>query len=372
MLDDVTGYQPAALDLDSLDRPIAIAGRQTGGASVARFGATGAVDTTYASAGVATLAPTGGFAPVDGVVGPGDVVVMVGSTGTRIALGRLTASGLPDATLDGDGVAIVTSTVEERPLAMKLRGGKAIVAGTSGTSAAILRINGDGTLDTTFDTDGRAVLATAGSRFGDLTIDALGRIIAVGSIDGTPARGLVARFTTTGRLDATFGTGGVVTLTAPGAVHTLPLSIAEATNGDFLLAGLTHEPSGRKRGLLVRLTAAGGLVPAFGTAGFRAIGLATDGLEDVELRKLRYTPTAMTVFGSRREPDATSDHVLVVRIDENGAPVPGFATGGSDWLVGGAEIRGFRRRARDAARHLAARGGSPSQALVLMKTAVAP
>src|SRR5688500_5368953 len=73
------------------------------------------------------------------------------------------------------------------------------------------RYTADGSLDTTFSTDGKAYADFGGSDEGeDMALDANGRIVVIGS--KANADMIVARFDTSGSLETGFDTDGKVTV----------------------------------------------------------------------------------------------------------------------------------------------------------------
>ena len=91
--------------------------------------------------------------------------------------------------------------------------GRIVVVGYSDAGGtinfALARYNTDGSLDSTFGTDGKVTTNFGELSFGAkaIAIDGQDRIIVAGSSDGDFA---LARYNTDGSLDATFGTNGIV------------------------------------------------------------------------------------------------------------------------------------------------------------------
>ena len=107
---------------------------------------------------------------------------------------------------------------------------------------AVARLLPDGSLDATFDDDGRAVTAFGGSSIhhrGGLAIDDLNRIsIAAWTVNVSPGAldfG-VARFTSDGTLDLAFDVDGHLTIAFPDA-DSHPDDLALAANGDAIVVG---------------------------------------------------------------------------------------------------------------------------------------
>jgi uncharacterized delta-60 repeat protein len=166
----------------------------------------------------------------------------------EFAIARYNPDGSLDRSFDGDGRVTTTFT----PLTDWATGvavqpdGKIVVGGYAGYSFskpnypqrpdyALARYNPDGTLDASFDGDGKAT--ASGTTFtGDLALQADGKILIAG--------GQVARFTRDGSLDSSFGQGGKTTLdlTATALLLQPDGKIIAAggtpSGGDFALARL--------------------------------------------------------------------------------------------------------------------------------------
>jgi uncharacterized delta-60 repeat protein len=139
--------------------------------------------------------------------------------------------------------------------------GKLVVAGSSGAQFAFARYNGDASLDSTFNGDGKAVISF-GAGFGGANAVAMqpdGRIVAAGEASGPTSNDLaLARLDPSGSLDTTFG-GGVVLTDLSGA-EDVGTSLAVQADGKIIAAGIAH-PSGDV--LLARYDANGSLDASF-------------------------------------------------------------------------------------------------------------
>jgi uncharacterized delta-60 repeat protein len=141
------------------------------------------------------------------------------------ALARYNGDGSLDPTFDGDGKARTDfDLTEDEAFAVAIQGdGKIVAAGsTNGPSAhdfAVARYNADGSLDPTFDLDGKVTTDFAGGndRARAVAIQADGKIVVAGvafSSACLPCNGPasdnfgVARYNPDGSLDLTFGFGG--------------------------------------------------------------------------------------------------------------------------------------------------------------------
>jgi uncharacterized delta-60 repeat protein len=132
----------------------------------------------------------------------------------KFTVARYNSNGSLDTTFDTDGI-VVTTTVgyssEGHSITVQ-PDGKILVAGrgnsvlSSQNNYALVRYNPNGSLDTTFDTDGIVTTTVGNTSLGgnSVTIQTDGKIIVAG------LAGLV-RYNPNGSLDMDFGTGGIVT-----------------------------------------------------------------------------------------------------------------------------------------------------------------
>jgi uncharacterized delta-60 repeat protein len=155
--------------------------------------------------------------------------------------------------------------------------GKIVAAGQLGDQSGLIRLNPNGTLDTSFGNGGVVVTRIGGDIeqvFGGLAIQSDGKIVVVAT--AVPQGEQVARFNTDGSLDTTFGAAGVANLPLNGDL------LALQSDGKIIVAGQGPAfPSAS----LARLNSNGQLDPTFGSGGFaplqgfgsRAIALQSDG-----------------------------------------------------------------------------------------------
>ena len=148
--------------------------------------------------------------------------------------------------------------------------GKIVVAGfadqASGINGdfALARYNPDGTLDTSFDSDGIVTtdLSSQDDDINGLAIQPDGKIVAAGSAGEDIA---LARYTTDGKLDPNFGNGGFQ-ITDLGFVD-VGNGVALTASGQILLAGYTIGVTLNNDFLLERYNTNGTLDTTFGTGG---------------------------------------------------------------------------------------------------------
>ena len=154
------------------DGRIVVAGRSTAaGAVVARLRATGALDPDFGSGGRVTL-PGGGSATAV-LVQPDRKIVVAGnaSISAMMVVTRLMPNGALDTTFDGDGTATIDfgSTSDIAAGVVRQPDGKLVVAGYTQASedVAVARLNPNGSLDATFGTAGKATVDFGVATFGN-------------------------------------------------------------------------------------------------------------------------------------------------------------------------------------------------------------
>lgn len=150
--------------------------------------------------------------------------------------------------------------------------GKIIVAGSSTTTfpfneCALARYNTDGTLDSSFGTSG-IVKTGSYNQARSVTIQSDGKIVATGWGSGATGSELaLSRYNTDGSLDTAFGTSGVVTTALGVYGGDLINTSMVLTSGKIIVAGQGSDSSGGSSFLCACYTSTGGLDNSFGTGG---------------------------------------------------------------------------------------------------------
>jgi uncharacterized delta-60 repeat protein len=201
----------------------------------------------------------GGYASVDGT--------------DDFALVRYNADGSLDTSF-GIGGVVVTSigNSHERGASIALQSdGKIVLGGYARMpnfeDFALVRYNADGSLDTSFGTDGKVTTAITAST--DLLYSVMvqpdGKILAAGQSRTGNSDFALTRYNEDGSLDNSFGSNGIVT-TALGVAPDVARSIALQADGKIVLAGYYLIPS-EMDFALVRYNSDGSLDGSFGTGG---------------------------------------------------------------------------------------------------------
>ncbi|MCX7092282.1 MAG: hypothetical protein NTY50_02355 [Methylobacter sp.] len=235
-----------------------------------------------------------------------------GTTSDDLAIARYNADGSLDNTFDGDGKLIAKATMTINAV-RPLSDGKFITVGTSNNKFAVTRYNNDGSLDKTFDTDGKV---TTGIYSNDsasaVTVQADGKLVVVGG--SASNYGAVARYDADGTLDTSFsrdGKWGAYDSNSGGMYAT---AVAVQPDGKSIIAGISGNNFA-----IVRLDRYGNLDTSFNDDGKLAVDLGgTDIIKTV------------TVLGSGKILAAgTSDgDFALVRYNANGSLDTSFDTDG--------------------------------------------
>lgn len=254
------------------------------------------------------------------------------------ALVRYNQDGSPDTTFDTDGIVTtpVSMGTDDRAYALSIQDdGKIVAAGYSvslidGTDDfCLVRYNTDGSLDTTFDTDG-IVTTPVGSGTVDvasaLAIQSDGKIVAAGRSLILPTwYSALVRYNTDGSLDTSFGGNGIVTtqgVLPSSRFHALCMQII-GEDEKIVAAGYAFI-DGSNDFSLVRYDMDGSLDLTFDLDG---IVTTPVGIDNDRANALCVQGDGKIVAAGYSLIDGTYDFSLV-RYDTNGLPDPTFGTEG--------------------------------------------
>jgi uncharacterized delta-60 repeat protein len=174
------------------------------------FAGAGGLDPGFAGDGSATL-DSDGYAHANALaLQPDGKIVVAALTGAagHGTVYRLNPDGSPDASFSGDGKTTIgglgsASAVALQPDGKIVVAGSTVFSGYGSTDAVVCRLNPDGSLDTSFDTDGQATIDSGGDEYANaLALRADGKIVIAGFTS-------VGYDTTVYRLKPDGGTGAV-------------------------------------------------------------------------------------------------------------------------------------------------------------------
>ena len=204
------------------DGKIVVGGHATGGLALARYNSNGTLDTTFNGTGKVAV-----FLGIDDIFGvaiqPDGKIVATGDAPGGFAVVRYDPNGMLDPTFNGTGKVITAiGTINSSSYSLALQNdGKIVVVGVAvtptangnvsvlRTNFAVVRYNPNGSLDTTFNGTGK-VLTDVGSMNDEASSVAIqndGQIVVAGITNSKTA---VVRYNTTGSLDTSFGSAGIV------------------------------------------------------------------------------------------------------------------------------------------------------------------
>ena len=208
------------------DNKIVVAGfsitAQVSCIALARYNPNGSLDLSFNGTGIVTT-PIGAGSSSDAVALQADgKIVVAGSSvngaNSSIAVVRYNTNGSLDTSFDSDGVVLTAIGNDAVGKAMAIQtDGRIVVAGSAGGLFAVVRYNTNGSLDTSFDGDGIVTTAIDTGLDGGnaVAIQTAGKIVVAGFASGA---GAVARYNSNGTPDLTFNAlGKVIDLdTGPG------------------------------------------------------------------------------------------------------------------------------------------------------------
>ena len=228
----------------------------TGTAGMAEAQSAGSLDTTFGNGGVVSTSFGNMSASPVGAVeqANGDIVVAVTFSNTSqfneaFGLVRYTSAGKLDTTFGNNGIVITgLSNFESTATAIVQQpNGDLLVAGTAtpssssggGPAFGLARYTSNGALDTTFG-NGGTVTTSFGRGNEELTVLLLqpnGQIVVAGNEPGsskkTPEQTALVRYNANGTLDTSFGSSGI----AQAVTGLGPTAMALLSNGDYLVIG---------------------------------------------------------------------------------------------------------------------------------------
>lgn len=309
-----------------------------------RFNTDGSVDTTFGSNGrvLTGIAPEGYWDSIadielqaDGRIvaaGQSDIGMTYTASGNvggfKFSMARYNSDGSLDASF-GTGGTLYTEVPDHvygRIMGVEVLASGKIVAGGSAYSGGIDRVvlaryNSNGSLDATFGTGGLVSVAPpAGTQetLDDIAVLADGRILATGN-SYTNATGqktfVLLRFNADGSPDATFGTGGRVISAPLPDLQITAQALALLPDGRFLVGGGTN--NGDVASLLVRYNSDGSLDTSFDGDGIVAIDSTAN-------------PGDILTLAVQADGDiiAAGRYFVVMRLNSDGSLDGSFGAGG--------------------------------------------
>lgn len=339
------GYDQANALVIQPDGKIVAAGSNDDRFALVRYKQNGGLDATFSGDGKVSTNFTTGWDSANGVVLQSNgKIVAVGANSITFALARYTRSGTLDSTFDGDGK--LTTPIGNRRdsgRAMVLQpDGKIVVAGYSNTSClescagddfAVIRYNSNGSLNLSFSGDGKVTTHIGGDRdrANAIALQADGKIVVAGndgsSVSDTPAgQFTLIRYRSNGSLDPTFDTDGKV-VTQMGQ-WSFANAIAIQPDNKIVVAGeAAIAGEGYNSGFaLARYRSNGSLDPGFGNGGKVTTDFNNDYLDSAYAMAIQ-ADGKIVLVGYTYTDDQDYNFALA-RYKGNGGLDPDFGSGG--------------------------------------------
>ena len=330
----------AAVSLQN-DGKILVAGSTFNGTNydfaILRYNSNGSLDTSFDGDGKRVISVDFGNDFVVGIEALADGKILVGgyssnSTDYDFALVKLNANGSVDASFGKNGMVTTGIGIEnDKAAAMQVQAdGKIVLAGSvyrSGATDAdfgFVRYHSDGSLDTTFDGDGKQTVSLGAGldEAYSLAIQTDGKIIAGGSsVQGSSLHFASVRLNVDGAIDSAFGTDGTVVI--PIAVSSVANAIAVQDDGKIVLGGGSITAASPDF-TLARLLTNGSLDTSFDSDGTFVTALSSQ----TDLIKGLIVQPNGTILATGYANDGSNNNMAMIRLQPQGTTLTLFTPHG--------------------------------------------
>jgi len=315
---------------------------------LARYQSHGALDLNFGSGGWVAL-DLGTFTTVHSVVLQHDGKILVAGSSDvnddfQITVWRFRTNGALDKSFGGRGW--VTTDFGNAAFAIAIQSDdKIVVAGARSrpsdndlntSDIALVRYLSNGDLDPTFSRDGRVSTDSGSSEGADaIAIQADGKIVVAGAMEGNPDTAFVARYLPNGNLDGAFGNRGRVVFAAAQLTEANALNLQP--DDKILVLGNGRDLSLVFHPTLIRLKSDGDLDDAFGDGGIVRTNFG-EGLVFSRVRSVPIQPRdGRIVVGAEHSFSFRDGNFALARhhaISCGGAVVTRVGTRGNDTIIG--------------------------------------
>lgn len=271
----------------------------TKSSGIARLNTDGSLDSSFGTNGKITLsyvrnepAQTRAI-----VIQPNGYIAVAGtSNDNSFAFARFKPNGSLDTGFNGTGKLVIRVSKASGGTAIDLKiqpDGKLVAAGKGAASGsqgmfAVMRVNANGTHDTSFGTGGQVFTNFGGtwSLATSAALDSAGRIVVGGFLYVTTNNEYFsfARYLPNGQLDVSFGSGGKFNATLPGLNRIWGIAIQ--SDGKIIGAGRHHDPNVPDDFAIMRLNPNAGLDTSYGNGGITLtdFGGLSDNIQSIALQ----------------------------------------------------------------------------------------
>jgi uncharacterized delta-60 repeat protein len=306
---------------------IVIAGDAGGDFGLARYHGDGRLDSSFGTNGIVRGYFPVNLTYFTSMVLQGEKIVVAGASNTDFTLARYQSDGMLDSSFGINGKVITDfNGGNDQAKSMVLQGDKIVVAGNSPFGFGLARYTKDGLLDSSFGQNGKASMYIGTTNGPNSMVLQGDKIVVAGTAVEYDGYGneffrtiVIARFTGNGALDSSFGTNGIVIYSAAYADAN-----AMVLQGDkIVVAGNAWNPNFQPF-TLARYTSGGVLDSSFGTNGIATTGLS----RPIDVRSVLLQGDKIVVAGGGFAlARFTKDGVLDSSFGKNGIVITGF--GGS-------------------------------------------
>ncbi len=256
---------------------------------VVRYNTNGSLDTSFGINGkvITNMGSNSDFVN-DVVIQDDGKIIVIGSTyvvtNDEMAIVRYNTDGSLDTTFDFDGKLIINlSSGDDFFNSVKIQpNGKIVIVGSissvAGRIMAILRFNSNGSLDTTFDNDG---IVTTDINLNDSAKDVVIQLDGKIVVTGTSLYGInliyiaLVRYNSNGSLDLTFDNDGIVISQISSVGFDIASSIALQADGKIVVAG--NSDNGSNEDIVVlRYNTNGSLDTTFDNDGYTTLNVSNN------------------------------------------------------------------------------------------------
>jgi uncharacterized delta-60 repeat protein len=209
----------------------------------ARLSADGRLDNSFANSGITNTDIGSRDFGYSIISLPDQSTLLAGASGSGVGIVKYTASGLLDTNFGQGGKVVLNDFAHSQVVRVITSSDGKIFIGAdtnSGSSRdfSIIKLNANGTIDTNFATQGRASFDFDGRNdyLSDLLIASDGKILLIGTSSGDFS---ALRLNTNGSLDTSYGSNGKV-ITDIGGINDTANSAALQNDGKLVVAGTSN------------------------------------------------------------------------------------------------------------------------------------
>ena len=241
----------------------------------------------------------------------------------NFTLARYNSDGSLDSTFGINGIVTTSiGTTDSYPYSVQIQtDGKLVVVGKSVNGKKLMtlvRYQGNGSLDNSFGVSGIVTtpVENSDSEARSIAIQNNGKIIVAGDYSNGINNNdyLIARYNSDGTLDSTFGTNGITT-TPIGDHNDEPNSVIIQNDGKILTAGRTYNVSEGDI-VLVRYNSDGSLDDSFGNNGIKITAMEKSSEQAYAVAKLN---NGKIIATGSIESDADGSNSITIRYNADGS-----------------------------------------------------